>query len=211
LQDKYAPLQIEAIEGLNLNNADVRNAALPILATVAQGSKNTLVQAAALNVLAKQKSDAYGKLFEQTINSESYAVQAAALNGIYLLNPTEGLKYANKLKGDSEGPLKLRVASILVTTGSDNEWPFIYGQFKVSRRDERLELLENFAHLTARVKSLAYAQQGIAELMKTAKRYKDMGLAPVLTELLTQIKDQRTKMNDEASAKAADDAIKAIQ
>jgi aminopeptidase N len=211
LQDKYAPLQIEAIQGLNLNNADVRNAALPVLATVAQSSKNTLVQAAALNVLAKQKSQGYYNLFKQAIGSESYAVQAAALNGIYQINPAEGLTYANKLKTDSEGPLKLRVVYILAASGEDKEWPFVYDQFKTSRRAERIELIENFATMTAHVKLPAYAQQGITELLKTGKMVRNAGFASVISEYLNNIRDARLKMGDDASAKAAEDAIKGLK
>jgi aminopeptidase N len=211
LQDKYAPLQIEAIEGLNLKNDDIRNAALPVLATVAQSSKNTLVQAAALNVLAKQKSQVYYNLFKQGIGSESYAVQAAALNGIYQINPAEGLTYANKLKADSEGPLKIRVVYILAASGEDKEWPFVYDQFKTSRRAERVELMENFATMTAHVKSPAYAQQGIAELLKTGKMVRNAGFASAIVDHLTDIREARLKLNDEASAKAAEDAIKGLK
>lgn len=211
LQDKYAPLQIEAIEGLNLNNADVRNAALPVLANVAQSSKNTLVQAAALNVLAKQKSQIYYNLFKQGISSESYAVQAAALNGIFLIKPEEGLTYANKLKADSEGPLKQRVVYVLAASGEDKEWPYVYDQFKTSRRDERIELIDNFTTMTAHVKSPAYAQQGIAELFKTGKMVRNAGFAAAISEYLTKIREARLKMNDEASAKAAEAAIKELK
>ncbi|NCD68227.1 M1 family metallopeptidase [Mucilaginibacter agri] len=211
LQDKYAPLQIEAIHALDLDNNDVKTAAIPILADVAKSSKNTLVQAAALNVLAKQKSQGYYNLFKQSISSESYAVQGAALNGLYQLKPEEGLEYAKKFKSDSEGPLKIQVANVFAQSVTADQWTFVYELFKKSRLLEKAEMMDSFAYMTAHVANPTYAQQGIAELQKAGKRYKPYGFGPKAITLLSEIKEGRLKLNDQASADAADTAIKALQ
>src|SRR6185437_1639556 len=56
LKDKYYGLRIKAINALNMNNDQIHNAALPVLASLAQTDKNTLVQAAAITVLGKLRA-----------------------------------------------------------------------------------------------------------------------------------------------------------
>ena len=74
----------------------------------------------------------------------------------------------------------------------------------------QFNIADNFSAFTGRVDKSEYAQQGIGELKKMAIKYKPYGAGPFISGLLTNIKSQRAKMNDDASAKAADEAIKAI-
>jgi len=71
-------------------------------------------------------------------------------------------------------------------------------------------LTRSFAAMTGRVDKPEYAQQGISALKDLGIKYKQFGVGPFVTSLLTTIKGQREKMNDAASAKAADEAIKAV-
>ena len=41
-------------------------------------------------------------------------------------------------------------------------------------------------------------------------KYKQFGIGPIITGLLTTIKTERTKLNDATSAQAADDAVKSV-
>src|SRR6187402_339521 len=56
LKDKYYGLRVKAIKALNMSNDDIRNAAQPILITLAKTDDNTVVRAAALGVLGKLKA-----------------------------------------------------------------------------------------------------------------------------------------------------------
>ncbi len=71
-------------------------------------------------------------------------------------------------------------------------------------------MIRNFSLITGRVSKPVYAQQGISFMRDFAIKYKQFGVAPVISGFLTDIKAQRTKLNDDASAKAVDDAVKAI-
>jgi aminopeptidase N len=72
-------------------------------------------------------------------------------------------------------------------------------------------MIRNFADMTGKVQNAQYAQQGIEQLKDVGLKYKIYGgVGPFVTNLLNNIKEERSKMKDDASAKAAEDAAKAI-
>ena len=86
LHDKYYRLQIKDIKALDMKNDAIRNAAMPILASLAQTDPNTLVQAAAITALGNLKASGNMDIFTNALKSRSYAVQGAALIAISQLD-----------------------------------------------------------------------------------------------------------------------------
>ncbi|MDO3640512.1 M1 family aminopeptidase [Mucilaginibacter sp. L3T2-6] len=210
LKDKYYGLRIRAIRALNMSNDDVHNAALPILTSLAQTDENTLVRAAAIAKLGALKASGNLALFRQSLSSQSYAVQAAALNAIGLLEPAESLKIAKGFESDNRGALSQAILNTYALNGTDDQWDYVYKKFMDAPAQNKFPLVRSFAAFTGRVTKPENAQAGITALKDLGIKYKQFGVGPFMTGLLTTIKGQRTKMNDEASAKAADEAVKAI-
>ena len=210
LKDKYYGLRIKAIRALNMSIDDVHNAALPILASLAQTDDNTLVRAAAISVLGKLKASGNMTIFKTALNSQSYAVQGAALNAIGLLDAGQALTLAKAFEKDNKGALTLAIITVYAKNGTSNEWPYVYNAFTAATPQGKFNLIRDFGSLTARVDNPAYSQQGITAIKDFGIKFKQFGVAPVMLGLLGEIKTQRTKLNDAASATAADDAIKAI-
>jgi aminopeptidase N len=71
-------------------------------------------------------------------------------------------------------------------------------------------MMHDIANMTGRVTNPEYAQQGINALKDAGIKSKARS-GNMVTDLLIDIKDQRKKMNDDASANDADDAIKQIK
>ncbi|MDB5117252.1 MAG: peptidase [Mucilaginibacter sp.] len=210
LKDKYYGLRIKAIKSLNITNDDVRNAAQPILASLAQTDENTLVRAAAISALGKLKASGNMSLFKQAIKSESYAVQGAALAAIAQLDQPAALQLAKGFEKDNKGDLTLAMVHIYALNGTAAEWPFVYKQYQDAGIQGKFNMLREFAAMTAKVDKPEYAQQGIEALKDFGVKYKVYGVAPVVAGLLADIKTQRAKMNDTASANVADEAIKTV-
>jgi aminopeptidase N len=211
LKDKYYGLRIEAIKALKLNNDDVRNAAQPILISLAQTDKNNLVKAAAITALGSLKASGNTTLFKQALSSQSYAVQAAALNALSQLDPAASLTMAKGLEKDSEGELANSILNIYAANGTDAEWPYVNSKFEASDVQSKFNAMRNYAAFAGRVKNPAYAQQGIEQIKSFGIKYKQYGIAPALVTFLESIKAERTKLNDDASVKAADEAIKQLK
>lgn len=210
LRDKYYGLRIKAIRALNMSNDDVHNAALPVLASLAQTDDNTLVRAAAITALGKLKASGNMNIFKQALNSQSYAVQGAALTAIGLLDQSQAVALAKNYEKDNKGALTQAIITVYSTGGSDAEWPFVYDAFKDASVQGKFNIIRNFGAMVGHVNNPAYAQQGISELRELGVKYKQFGIGPFMTGLLTNIKTERKNLKDDASAAAADDAIKAI-
>lgn len=207
LKDKYYDLRIKAIKALNLKNEETSMTAQPVLTSLANTDGNTLVRAAALNALAKVKAPGNLALFKQALTNQSYAVESAALNGIALLDPAEGLKSAKTLEKDSKGALAQGIINIYADQGGAEQWPYVYTNFKALGPQAKFDLLPKFSAMVGRLDKSADVLQGIDEIKTMGVRYKSYGVGPFVATMLTNIKGQRTKLNDEASAKAIDQAI----
>jgi aminopeptidase N len=118
LHDKYYGLRINAITALNMNTADIRNAAIPVLTALAQTDTNTLARAAAITALGKLKTSEYLPIFNKALDNRSYAVQGAALIAINLLDPARALALAKGFETDNKGALTQAIHIIYAASGS---------------------------------------------------------------------------------------------
>jgi aminopeptidase N len=97
------------------------------------------------------------------------------------------------------------------SNGSSEAWPFVYKKFVDGDVNSKFGLIRNFAEMTGKVQNPVYAQQGIEQIRDLGIKYKVFGgVGPFIVNMLNTIKDDRTKLKDEASAKAAADAAKAV-
>jgi aminopeptidase N len=210
LKDKFYGLRIKAIRALNMTNDDVHNAALPVLASLAQTDDNTLVRAAAIGVLGKLKASGNMTIFKQALSSQSYAIQGAALTAIGLLDGPQALTLAKSFEKDNKGTLTTAIVSTYAKFGGDEQWPYVYKGYIDAAPQGKFNMMRDFAGMTGTVTNPAYAQQGIAAIKDFGIKFKQFGVAPVAVGMLNDIKAKRTKLNDNASVTAVDDAIKQI-
>jgi aminopeptidase N len=209
LKDKYYGLRTMAIQLLDMNNDNIHNAALPVLALLAQTDENNAVRAAAITVLGKLKAPGNMTIFKQALASQSYAIQGAALTAINLLEPPLALTLAKGFESDNKGALTQAIITVYSTNGSSAQWLYVNSAFNDAPPQGKFRMVKSFATLVERVDKPEYAQEGIAEIKTFGIKYKRR-TGELIVGLLTDIKTGRAKLNDDASAKAADEAIKAI-
>ncbi|HEY4323187.1 MAG TPA: M1 family metallopeptidase [Mucilaginibacter sp.] len=210
LKDKYYGLRIKAVRALSMSNDDIHNAALPVLTSLAQTDDNTLVRAAALTNLGRLKASGNMTIFKQALTSQSYAVQGAALNAVALLDPAQAMTAAKGFEKDSKGTLTEAMLKLYSTNGGDAEWPFVAKEYDALGPQGKFDSIQSFTAFIGRVNNPQYAQQGIDILKGLGVRYKKYGIGSYVTGMLDGVKAGRKKLNDDASAKAAEDAIKAV-
>jgi len=168
------------------------------------------VQADAIKALVPLKDPAYLNLFEHALYSPSYEVAGGALFGIMQIDPEKAMKLARGLENDNEGTLTQAIAAVYAANGGAEQWPFIYNKYISANLQDRIHLTQKFAGMIGRIDNPKYAQEGIEQLKVSGIKYKDSGAAPFMIKFLNIIKEQRAKLNDAASVKAADEAIKEI-
>ncbi|MEZ2337379.1 M1 family aminopeptidase [Mucilaginibacter sp. RCC_168] len=217
LKDPFSGLRRKAIWALNQNKEDIRNmnatlrdAALPLLVNITRTDPNNLVQADAINTLSVLKDPAYLNLFMQRLNSPSYSVSGAALNGIIRIDPALGLSLAKQFENDNEGQLSQAIISVYADQGGDAQWPFVYQRYHEAEIQNQIHVSKAFSGMIGHLTRPEAVLQGIEELKQVAIRYKGDGVAPFMIKMLDSIKDQRTRLNDAAGAKASADAIQQI-
>jgi aminopeptidase N len=203
LKDKYFNLRIKAITALNLSNGDIKIAALPILNDIIKNDEKTLVKAAALNALVKLNDASNLALFKQSINSQSYAVQAASLNGIAALAPADALTIAKSLEKDNTGALTEAIVKLYISNGGDAEIPFIAAAFKSAEPQAKFNMLQGYATVVARATDTKIVKGSVDDLKAMGIRYKAYGAIPYIAQLLDNVKAAK-----ETASKSAGGAVK---
>jgi aminopeptidase N len=103
------------------------------------------------------------------------------------------------------------MVTVYATSGGANEWAFVYGAYDKAAPQAKFNMIRgSFPAMIGHIDNEADALQGISALKDFGVKFKQFGIAPVVVGALNDVKTQRTNMKDDAGAKAADDAIKAI-
>jgi len=212
LKDKYYGLRLKALQSLDKSNTAFIEAVLPAVLNMAKTDENNLVKAAAINLLSSTKAaEQYLSLYQEALKSSSYAIQAAGLDAITLLKPTEALAIAKSLEKESAGALIPSIAGVYATYGSDAEWPYVNRNFAESGAQEKFDMLKSYIDLVIRLKSPEYTQQGVTTIKEFALAFKQYGVVPQLIQALNYIKGEKQKSGDTASAMFIDEAVSQLK
>lgn len=211
LKDQYYGVQLKAIRSLKMDSAEVAKAALPILAGIAQNDTNYPVRAAAIGILGNTKSKAYIDIYKASLSSPSYTVKGAALVALNSVAPDDAFQAAKSMEADDKGKLGQAIVQVYAANGSDKEWPYVINAFGKASVQVKFDLARGpFPAMIGKMKNPQYVQQGIRAIKDLAVSYKKYGIAPKLIAALQQIEEARKKVNDTASASAAEDAVNEI-
>lgn len=211
LNDKYYGLRLKALNSIDPANTVLSDAALPAILKLAKSDDNNLVKAAAINVVGSSKgAEQQIALYQEGLKSQSYAIAGASLNAMATVKPEEALTLAKSFEKDSAGDLTNALITVYAQRGADAEWPFVYANFNEAGGQAKFDMAKDFIYMTAHIPNPVYAQQGINAIKDMAIKYKPNGFAPQLIEVLNQLKQFRQKLNDNASAKVAEDAVKQV-
>lgn len=97
LKDPFFRLREEAIEAVDLKNAELKKLALPELEKMAISDPKTLVQAKAIGALATTEDKKYLPIFEKGLTSKSNAVKGNSVFGISKISPERLKELINTL------------------------------------------------------------------------------------------------------------------
>ncbi|MCG2793691.1 MAG: M1 family peptidase [Weeksellaceae bacterium] len=126
LKDPFFRLREQALQQIDLSNADQAKALTADVEKLASNDPKTLVQAAALSALAKTKNAKYASLYDKGMNAVSNAVKGASLAAIAESDPTKAVALADKidLENASED-LMTKLLPIIVKNKIEKQMPAI--------------------------------------------------------------------------------------
>ena len=126
LKDPFFRIREQALEQIDLTNADQAKALTSDVEKLASNDAKTLVQAAAISALGKTKNAKYTPLFEKGMNAVSNAVKGSALAGIADLDPSKATALADKIDLDNASEdLIAKLLPIIVKNKIEKQMPAI--------------------------------------------------------------------------------------
>ena len=212
LSDKSAVLRQLAVEGMDLKNAALRKAATSRLVGLATNDSAVPVQAAALTALGTVQEKCYVSLFTKALNSKSYRVQAAALQGLLPLNPAQALARATAFESDNMGALTGALVAVYGQAGSPAQWPLMLAKYDAASPDGRLGMLPGLGSMLGRLEDPAALAQGITRIRDLTVQFKAFIDSERIVGLLRQIEQQQAARPTAAeAAKLVAQAVAEIQ
>lgn len=193
MADKFDQIRIAAINALNMDNTELKIATIPILINIAKTDPKTKVKAAALEVLAGLKDDALLPLFNDALNSQSYAIQSAGLNGLAALDIDAALKVAKNLEKDSKGNLVSTISSIYAVKGDVSNFDFVNKAFEDAGPQEKFNTIAAFGLMISKVNDLQNFKTGINQIKKFGIDYKKYNVTSFVQTLFNNIIKAKTE------------------
>ncbi|HEY8920450.1 MAG TPA: M1 family metallopeptidase [Chitinophaga sp.] len=206
-KDKFYRLRIRAMDSLNMQNPEVRAAALPLLLNLARTDSFTLVQAAAIKAIGRLKDTSYMALFREKINSRSYGVQAAAISAMAAANMPEAKRYAAMLEKDSKDYLNWALAAVYVTSGDTTKLDFFSRTLDNMFTNMKSRVVVGYLKLLEQTNDNATFTANFEKALKHVRDYKPYNLQGRFVPVLQSIKDRKTAAHLDAQANMASAAI----
>ena len=126
LKDPFFRIREQALELVDLTNADQMKALGADVEKLASNDPKTLVQAAAISALTKTKNAKYSPIFEKGLNAVSNAVKASSLAGVAELDPTKAAASIEKIDLDgASDELISKLLPIIVNNKIEKQMPAI--------------------------------------------------------------------------------------
>jgi aminopeptidase N len=166
LNDKYFGLRL-----YTLNKIDQNKIASPDVISkiemLADKDASKLVQAKAIEILAKQNDKKYLPLFTKYVSDSSYSVSGASLEGLSKLDPANGYILAKKYSNNAKGKLGSVISSQIMANGTEEDFDFVADQYKIAPLDQsKLALSATFANYLIKIKSADKVREGVDMIMK---------------------------------------------
>ena len=207
LNDKFTGIRMASIAALKLDDKAVQKVAAPALRKQFAQEKNTNAQAALLGALSKVKDKKDEKIFTKALESQSYAVQGAALEGLAEVQPKAALTRAKALEAGAKGNVAAAIASVYATQGDASTWAYVRNQFDAAGPQGQFQMLESVAGFMTRLNDATVLNEGTERLQKLAVQYKKYGVDEPILQMLEKAK-QGKSADQQATVQAAMDTIK---
>ncbi|MBF9223104.1 M1 family metallopeptidase [Hymenobacter ruricola] len=193
LRDKTPALREMAVQVLDLKNAALRQAATPLLTQMAATDTAPQAQAAALAALGSLKQKSYASLFSKALGSQSYRVQAAALEALLPLNPAQALARAKAFEAGSKGPLTEAIALVYGQAGSVSQWPWMRAKYDAADPNGRFQMLAGLGGMLGRMDDPTALPEGITRIRDLTVEYKRYVDYKRVVGLLREVQQHQSK------------------
>lgn len=187
LADKFHGIRGLAVNRLDLKKASVKQAAEPILATMAAKDTRPLVRAAAIEKLSQYNNPAYKPLLQKALSDSSYSIAGAALEALQENDPAAAFDQAKSFsKKPNKGRLKAAIMKVLIENGTEADFATVASAYEeMPLSQEKFELTQPFCMLIAKAIKTANVKRGVDIVTKFRDGIPEQyGIWPVINNML---------------------------
>ena len=166
LEDPYWSLRSKALKMVKGLSSDDQEALKDRIITMAKEDPKSNVRATAFGVLAKLGADE--DLFVAGTSDPSYAVDAAALNGLHKLNPEAGIKEAERLQEGAKAGLLSAIANIYAQSGDEKYQGYMEKALNDASGFGKYQMLATYASYVSNL-PLEKLKAGIEPILNACK------------------------------------------
>ncbi|MGX5818770.1 M1 family aminopeptidase [Chitinophaga lutea] len=184
IKDKYEGLRALAVAGLNLENNDVRVAAVPMLTEMAKNDPNSHVRAACIKQLMKLKNPLDIPLFEAALKDRSYLVEGTALNALAEQDMAKAYKLAKTMEKDARGMLSSGIASVYAKNGAEEDAPYFSDMLAKTGGQEKIGAAILFLNYLATIDNTAVVTKGVDDVKDAVTAFNNTWVNNYMVNLL---------------------------
>lgn len=194
LNDKYFRIRLKALTSYGSNKLD--EATIKKIETIAQNDSSTLVKAAAIDILAKQKNKAYIAFFLKATTDSSYAVSGAALDALSLIDSSAAIKQSDKLSKEvCKGRLATAIANIGIKYAGESAFNTVADAFdKMPLSQEKFNQVASFSNYLQKINTPDLFKKGVDLIVNFRDKIPDAYKAqtsPFINAMLTTLKNKK--------------------
>lgn len=172
LKDKSGDLRALSIAGLNLQDAEIKAVALPILLQLAKTDKDTEVRSEAISKLAETGDMIYKTLMNESIKDRSYRVIAAGISGLAKLAPQEASAALSSLDQDTKDHMASSIAALYISDPKDEHQAFYADIMATGDRNKIFAVIgQYFQYLRANTNPTV-TEKGVKDISNAIERLK---------------------------------------
>ncbi len=191
LKDKFDGLRIKAINSLDLSDPAIKAGAVPVLLDLSENDPKTLVRAAAIGAIASLKDPSNRALFDESLKSRSYAIQAAALLGVTLINPPDAFNLAKGLQNDSKGELTKAIVTVYALNGGAEQLNYISEAYDKAPPQSKVEMIPAYINILSGINDSKIVNPRINDFKSLAVKYKKYGVDEFVVPLFEGIQQRK--------------------
>ncbi len=191
MSDSFYKVRKLAIENINLGNKFSKRAAIDKIKKTALDDENTLVRAAAIEVLGKLIDPQYLSIFQESLKSKSYSILGKTLVAIYYVDKDAAIKLSKELPNEVRRIIATPLTRIFIEANDDTELEFIAknvlsGMFLTN--DTKTKTLYNLAfEKIAKSNNTNAIQNVVTDLVVKGKKFKKFNFDKTAVNLLARM------------------------
>ena len=172
LKDPSGDLRALSIDGLNLEDAQIKAAALPVLVQLAKTDQDTEVRSAAISKLAETGDQTYKNLLVASTKDRSYRVIAAGISGLAKLAPQESLTALATLDQDTKAHIAPSIATLYISDPKDEHEEFYANIASKGNRNEVFAVIGQYFQYLRANNNPTVTEKGLNNIKNAIERLK---------------------------------------